>query len=115
MNPKTITDLPTDRLEALATSAQDKAKDALRVGQTYAKENPLVLTAGALAFGIAIGVLCAHREPKRKETGQAAKELVDDIVSQFSHRLNDFKKQSRCSSSSLLEQFQGAGKKLKWW
>lgn len=111
MNP----DISDDRIEDLAATAQEKAQYALRAGQSYAKENPLVLAAGALVFGIAIGALFGNREPKRKETGQAARELVDDIVSQFSHRLKDLKKQSCSSSSNILDQVQGAGKKLKWW
>ncbi len=115
MNPDETTDIPADRLKTLATTAQDKAQTALKAGQTYARENPLALAAGALVVGILIGALCGNREPKRKETGKIAKELVDDIVSQFSHRLKDLKKQSRSTSSSLVDQFQGAGKKLKLW
>ncbi len=116
MKPDEMTDITKEKLDSLTTTAQNKAKEALQASQSYAKENPMVLAVGALIFGIAIGALCStNREPKRKQSGKAARALVDDIVSQVSHRLNEFKKQSNCSPSSLLEQVQGTGKKLKWW
>lgn len=117
MNPsdsENTPDTPAENLKALAASAQSKAQDALQAGQDYAKENPVVLIGGALVLGIVIGLLCGHREPKRKETTEIARDLLDDVLAQISDRLPNFKKAS-CCPSSILKGCQDAGKKLKWW
>jgi len=104
-------DTPMDNLQAVASTAQDKAHEAVKATRHYARENPGTVVLGALVFGVVAGILCGHREPKRKDTAQAARDLVDDVISQISCRLPNFKKQSGCPSSMLKE----CGQKLKWW
>jgi len=109
-NPEN-SDSPTDNLEAMACTVQDKAQEAIKASQDYARENPAIVVIGALVFGVVIGILCAHREPKRKDNTQAACDLMDNVLSQISDRLPNFKKQASCPSSMLKE----CGQKLKWW
>jgi len=100
-----------EKIQDLATCAQQKAREAYEAGQKCARENPLAVLAGAVIVGVLIGLLCGSRPPKKKETSQAAKELVDDIVSQISGRIHSIKKPSCCSGDFLKD----VGNKIKWW
>lgn len=109
-----ITDEPgelQDKIQDLASSAQQKAREAYEAGQKCARENPLAVLGGALLLGVLIGLLCGSKPPKKKETSQAARELVDDIVSQISDRLPHFKKSNCCTGAFLKD----VGNKIKWW
>lgn len=108
--PKT----PAENFQAAAVAAQGKAREAWSVSQSYAKENPLVVIGGALLLGVIIGILCGQQTPRRRETSEIARELVDDVMSQISDRLPKFKKADFCPSA-LAEQAQRVGQKLKWW
>lgn len=106
-----------ENVQAAALTAQDKAREAWSASQTYAKENPLIVIGGALLLGVIIGVLCGQQAPRRRETSEIARELVDDVMSQISDRLPrmpNFKKADFCPSA-LAEQAQRVGRKLKWW
>ena len=108
-DPENTADTP--KLQDITAAAQVKAREALKSGQDYARENPAAVALGALVLGVVIGILCGQREPKRKDAAQVARDLVDDFISQVSGRLPDFKKQS-CRASSLLKE---SGQKIKWW
>jgi len=107
-------DLAKDSLQEIASETQARAGEVLKSSQATVRENPLLFALGAFTVGMIIGSLCNVREPRRKDTSEVARDLVDDIVSRISDRLSNFKKQS-CCSSSLLGQCQHVGKKLKWW
>ncbi len=116
-SPEETSKSAAENLQSAALTAQEKAREAWSVSQSYARENPLIVIGGALLLGVIIGILCGQQAPRRRETSEIARELVDDVMSQISERLPkmpNFKKMDFCPSA-LAEQAQRVGQKLKWW
>jgi hypothetical protein len=101
----------------------DKAPEARRTGQRYARENPLPLIMLALVLGALIGAFLSRRERKQKDAVQAAKEWLETAYGQLAEKLPQLaeklpqpKKASKSwCQAAFLDQAQQVGTKLKWW
>lgn len=100
--------------DSLASLAQSRAQDALRVGRDYAQENPIPIVLGALLIGVTVGMLCVRRNPKPKDASQVARELVEEAFAQIADRLPRLKRLEKCPDT-LRSQCENLGRKLRWW
>ncbi|CAN5724093.1 hypothetical protein BH09VER1_BH09VER1_35090 [soil metagenome] len=114
--PDDFSETAQEKLENAAQMAQEKAQNALEAGKSYVRENPFPIILGAFILGTILGIAVSQREPRPRETKEKVRELADDIVSQITDRLPDFKKlRGAYLNSPFVEQAQEVGKKLKWW
>jgi hypothetical protein len=101
----------------------DKAQEAWKSGQQYARENPLPLILMALVLGALLGAFLSRRERKQKDAVQAAKEWLEAAYQQLAEKLPQLaeklpqpkKATASWCQAAFLDQAQQVGKKLKWW
>ncbi len=116
--PDTGGDISPDDMADFTQRAQDKTCDLLKCGTDYVKENPLPSVLGALLIGAAIGALVIRREREQEaDKLHTALQWIEDTYSHLADKIPQQKKRffSCNQPSSLLEQAQDMGKKLKWW
>ena len=65
----------------------DKAQQAWKTGQQYARENPIPLVLLALVLGALLGALLNRRERKQKDAAQVAKEWLQAAYEQLAEKL----------------------------
>jgi hypothetical protein len=61
----------------------DKAQEAWKSTEQYARENPVPVILLTLAVGVLLGTLLSRRKPKHKDAVQAAKELLESAYEQL--------------------------------
>jgi hypothetical protein len=61
----------------------NKAQEAWKSTEQYARENPLPVILLTLTVGVLLGALLSRRKPKHKDAVQAAKELLESAYEQL--------------------------------
>ena len=113
---KPTTDEFGEEAGALASSAQEKAREAFRAGSDYVRENPVPIIIGAVIFGAVLGALLVPREPRRqRDARHIARELLETVYDDLSDKLPQLKKQAITTRDSIADRVQELGQKLKWW
>jgi hypothetical protein len=74
-------------LESAESSADfpelNKAQEAWKSTEQYARENPVPVILLTLAVGVLLGALLSRRKPKHKDAVEAAKELLESAYEQL--------------------------------
>lgn len=94
----------------IANVAQQRTHEALHAGSDYARQNPIPVVLGALAIGVAVGLLCGRRQSEPKNASQIARDLVGEAIG----RLTQTRKTVERYPGTVIRQWAGLKRKLGW-
>jgi hypothetical protein len=109
------TNWPSDEQTRKAVEvAHDTSEDALRTGQKYLRENPILVLLLTLIVGAILGALMRPTPRKDPDPVQAVRDWFDKALEEFLAKLPAAKKQMRSIQEDVMDRTEGLRKKLRF-